>query len=142
MRKREEKAAIKRALNHDFVLPMHDFPARVGGGRVVARLKHEVPGPEWPVGRWRVAERGLGLDSPLHRLEVAPLKGSDGASLVAVAIDEQGRERTWGKVNLNRRTSLGPSGTIEAIVRLIRSEKWRELHWAARPDRCRCEPRS
>ena len=49
MTKRGEKAAIKHALNHDFVLPLHDFPARVEGGRVVARLKHEVPGPEWPV---------------------------------------------------------------------------------------------
>lgn len=47
--KRGEKAAIKRVLNHEFVIPMHDFPARVEGGRVVARLKHEVPGPEWPV---------------------------------------------------------------------------------------------
>jgi hypothetical protein len=49
MRKREEKAAIKRALNRDFVIPLHDFPARVEGGRVVARLKHEVPGPEFDV---------------------------------------------------------------------------------------------
>jgi glyoxylase-like metal-dependent hydrolase (beta-lactamase superfamily II) len=49
MRKREEKAAIKKALNHDFVLPLHDFPGRVEGGRVVARLKQEVPGPEWSV---------------------------------------------------------------------------------------------
>jgi glyoxylase-like metal-dependent hydrolase (beta-lactamase superfamily II) len=47
--KRGEKAAIKRALNHAFVLPSHDFPARVEGGRVVARLKHEVPGPEWSI---------------------------------------------------------------------------------------------
>jgi glyoxylase-like metal-dependent hydrolase (beta-lactamase superfamily II) len=47
--KRGEKAAIKRALNHDFVLPLHDFPGRVEGGRIVARLKHEVPGPEWSV---------------------------------------------------------------------------------------------
>jgi glyoxylase-like metal-dependent hydrolase (beta-lactamase superfamily II) len=49
MRKREERAAIKRALNRDFILPGHDFPARVEGGRVVARLKHEVPGPEFDV---------------------------------------------------------------------------------------------
>lgn len=49
MRKREEKAAIKKALNHDFVLPLHDFPARVEGGRVASRLKQEVPGPEWSV---------------------------------------------------------------------------------------------
>jgi glyoxylase-like metal-dependent hydrolase (beta-lactamase superfamily II) len=49
MTKRQEKAAIKKALNANFVLPLHDFPARVEGGRVVARLKHEVPGPEWGV---------------------------------------------------------------------------------------------
>jgi glyoxylase-like metal-dependent hydrolase (beta-lactamase superfamily II) len=49
MRKREERSAIKRALNRDFILPGHDFPARVEGGRVVARLKHEVPGPEFDV---------------------------------------------------------------------------------------------
>jgi glyoxylase-like metal-dependent hydrolase (beta-lactamase superfamily II) len=49
MRKREEKAAIKKALNRDFILPGHDFPARVELGRVVARLKHDVPGPEFDV---------------------------------------------------------------------------------------------
>ncbi len=49
MRKREERSAIKHALNRDFILPGHDFPARVEGGRVVARLKHEVPGPEFDV---------------------------------------------------------------------------------------------
>jgi glyoxylase-like metal-dependent hydrolase (beta-lactamase superfamily II) len=49
MTKRAEKAAIKKALNHDFVLPLHDFPGRVEGGRVVARLKDDVPGPEWSV---------------------------------------------------------------------------------------------
>lgn len=48
--KRQEKAAIKKALNSGtFVLPIHDFPARVEGGRVVARLKDSVPGPEWSV---------------------------------------------------------------------------------------------
>jgi glyoxylase-like metal-dependent hydrolase (beta-lactamase superfamily II) len=56
--KRAEKAAIKKALNHDFVLPLHDFPARVEGGRVVSRLKHEVPGPEYDVAEFaaQVAE--------------------------------------------------------------------------------------
>src|SRR6266540_2270887 len=49
MTKRQEKAAIKKALNSDFVLPLHDFPARVGGGQVVARLRNAVPGPEWAV---------------------------------------------------------------------------------------------
>jgi hypothetical protein len=49
MTKRAEKGAIKKALNADFVLPLHDFPARVVGGKVVARLKQAVPGPEWSV---------------------------------------------------------------------------------------------
>ena len=49
MTKRQEKAAIKKALNFDYVLPLHDFPGRVEAGRVVARLKQEVPGPEWSV---------------------------------------------------------------------------------------------
>ena len=50
MTKRQEKAAIKKALNSGtFVLPIHDYPARVEHGRVTARLKHEVPGPEWGV---------------------------------------------------------------------------------------------
>jgi glyoxylase-like metal-dependent hydrolase (beta-lactamase superfamily II) len=50
MTKRQEKAAIKKALNAGaFVLPLHDFPARVEGGKVVARLKDSVPGLEWSV---------------------------------------------------------------------------------------------
>jgi glyoxylase-like metal-dependent hydrolase (beta-lactamase superfamily II) len=49
MTKRQEKAAIKKALQADFVLPLHDFPARVDGGQVVARLKDAVPGQEWAV---------------------------------------------------------------------------------------------
>ena len=37
--KRQERAAIKKALNSgDFVLPIHDLPARVEHGRVVSRL--------------------------------------------------------------------------------------------------------
>jgi len=48
--KRGEKAAIKKALNSGtFVLPIHDHPARVEYGRVVARLDRSVPGPETPV---------------------------------------------------------------------------------------------
>src|SRR6266536_2113159 len=51
--KRGEKSAIKRALNAGtFVVPMHDFPARVEHGRVVARLRDAVPGPEWSVGEF------------------------------------------------------------------------------------------
>ncbi|MGI8480303.1 MAG: hypothetical protein ACR2M2_10725 [Gaiellaceae bacterium] len=38
-RKREEKAAVVKALNSgSFVVPSHDWPARVVGGRIVARL--------------------------------------------------------------------------------------------------------
>ena len=44
--KREEKAAIKKALNSGvFVLPVHDYPARVEAERIVARLGDTVPGP-------------------------------------------------------------------------------------------------
>jgi hypothetical protein len=47
--KRQERAAIKKALNSGrFVLPIHDYPARIESGRVVARLGQSVPGPETP----------------------------------------------------------------------------------------------
>src|SRR6266550_3305341 len=41
--KRQEKAAIKKALQNTFVLPVHDYPARLEAGRVVARLGDTVP---------------------------------------------------------------------------------------------------
>ena len=49
--KRQEKAAIKKALNSGtFLLTGHDYPARIEHGRVVARLvEGSVPGPEIPV---------------------------------------------------------------------------------------------
>lgn len=57
--KREEKAAIKKALNSgDVVIPIHDFPARVRGGRVVSRFGHAVPGPETPVEHRTTRETG------------------------------------------------------------------------------------
>ena len=44
--KRQEKAAIGKLLsNARFLLPVHDRPARVEGGQVVARLQDAVPGP-------------------------------------------------------------------------------------------------
>jgi len=51
MTKRQEKAAIKKALNSGtFFLTGHDYPARLEHGRVVARLvEGSVPGPEIPV---------------------------------------------------------------------------------------------
>jgi len=43
--KRQEKAAIRKAVNSGrFVLPMHDRPAVIEGGRVVGRLCDSVPG--------------------------------------------------------------------------------------------------
>lgn len=45
--KRQERAAIKKALNSGrFLLTGHDYPARIEAGRVVARLADSVPGPE------------------------------------------------------------------------------------------------
>lgn len=55
--KRQEKAAIKKALNSGtFVLPIHDHPARVERGKVVSRLGQSVPGPETPVDSRTVSE--------------------------------------------------------------------------------------
>lgn len=63
LRKREEKGAIKKALNSGtFLLPIHDYPARVQGGRILARLGSSVPGPEEPVDHRTVGETGeMGL---------------------------------------------------------------------------------
>jgi glyoxylase-like metal-dependent hydrolase (beta-lactamase superfamily II) len=67
--KRQEKAAIKKALNSgDYVIPIHDFPARVSSGRVLSRLEHSVPGPEHPVDHKTCAETGemgLGQGEPV-----------------------------------------------------------------------------
>jgi glyoxylase-like metal-dependent hydrolase (beta-lactamase superfamily II) len=54
MTKRQEKAAIKKALNSGtFILTGHDYPARVAGGRVVERIPGDsVPGPGIPVADW------------------------------------------------------------------------------------------
>ena len=44
--KRQEKAAIKKLLSSSrFLLPVHDFPAQIEAGQVVARLQNAVPGP-------------------------------------------------------------------------------------------------
>jgi len=44
--KRQEKAAIKKLLaNARYLLPVHDRPAKVEGGRIVSRLFDQVPGP-------------------------------------------------------------------------------------------------
>jgi glyoxylase-like metal-dependent hydrolase (beta-lactamase superfamily II) len=56
--KRQEKAAIKRALNSGtFLLTGHDYPARVECGRVVERLAGDtVPGPGTPAATWFAPE--------------------------------------------------------------------------------------
>jgi glyoxylase-like metal-dependent hydrolase (beta-lactamase superfamily II) len=58
--KRQERAAIKKALHSGtFVLPLHDWPARVEHGRVLSRLVGDsVPGPEAPVEHRTTAETG------------------------------------------------------------------------------------
>ncbi len=44
--KRSEKGAIKKLLNnYDFLLPVHDKPARIQGSSVVGRMENQVPGP-------------------------------------------------------------------------------------------------
>src|SRR2546430_15611318 len=44
--KREEKAAVKKALQNAFVLPVHDYPARLEAGGGGGRLGGAGPGPE------------------------------------------------------------------------------------------------
>jgi glyoxylase-like metal-dependent hydrolase (beta-lactamase superfamily II) len=72
--KRQERAAIKRALNSGtFVLPIHDYPARVEHGRVVSRLVGDcVPGPELAVEHRSVAETGeMGMGREEFRVPAA-----------------------------------------------------------------------
>ena len=75
MTKRQEKAAIKKALGSgDYVIPIHDFPARVSHGRVISRLEHSVPGPERPVEHRTCAETGemgLGRGEPVLPMPAA-----------------------------------------------------------------------
>src|SRR6266545_4144641 len=70
--KREEKGAVKKALQNTFVLPVHDTPARIEAGRVVARLKDSVPGPEEPVDMKVPSETGaiVGMDFLPHEVLV------------------------------------------------------------------------
>jgi glyoxylase-like metal-dependent hydrolase (beta-lactamase superfamily II) len=62
--KRQEKAAIKKALQNTFVLPVHDYPGKVHAGRIVARLKDSVPGPEEPVEMKLPSETGAVVGVP------------------------------------------------------------------------------
>ncbi len=49
MSRGQEVAPIKRALGMgSLLLPIHDWPARIAGGRVVGRLQDAVPGPDAP----------------------------------------------------------------------------------------------
>lgn len=73
--KRQERAAIKRALNSgDFILPIHDYPARVVSQRVVSRfVGGSVPGPEIPVEHRTASEtKEMGLGREEFRLPPAP----------------------------------------------------------------------
>jgi glyoxylase-like metal-dependent hydrolase (beta-lactamase superfamily II) len=75
LRKREEKGAIKKALNSaDVIIPLHDFPARVRSSRIVSRFGHEVPGPETPVDHRTTGETGaMGLGGYVqHEAEPVP----------------------------------------------------------------------
>jgi glyoxylase-like metal-dependent hydrolase (beta-lactamase superfamily II) len=48
--KRQEKAAIRKALNSGrFILPIHDRPGLVERTQIVGRLLHSVPGPVIPI---------------------------------------------------------------------------------------------
>jgi glyoxylase-like metal-dependent hydrolase (beta-lactamase superfamily II) len=72
--KRRERAAIKKALNSGtFVLPIHDYPARVEYGRVMSRLVGgSVPGLELPVEHRTASEtQKMGLGREEFRVPAA-----------------------------------------------------------------------
>jgi glyoxylase-like metal-dependent hydrolase (beta-lactamase superfamily II) len=72
--KRQERAAIKKALGSGtFVLPIHDYPARVEFGRVISRLVGgSVPGPELPVEHRTTSEtQKMGLGREEFRVPAA-----------------------------------------------------------------------
>jgi len=75
--KRQERGAIKKALNSgEFVLPIHDYPARVKCGRVLSRLVGDsVPGLEQPVDHKTTSQTnqmGMGAEEfspePVHAI--------------------------------------------------------------------------
>ncbi|MEA2457617.1 MAG: hypothetical protein QOC95_589 [Thermoleophilaceae bacterium] len=69
MSKRDEHAAIKKAINSgDFVVPIHDYPARIERGRVVARLGTSIPGPEVAVEQLLPSATG----APVHEVDAGP----------------------------------------------------------------------
>ncbi|MDX6618296.1 MAG: hypothetical protein QOK36_682, partial [Gaiellales bacterium] len=69
MSKRDEHAAIKKAINSgDFVVPIHDYPARIDRGRVVARLGTSIPGPEVAVEQLLPSATG----APVHEVDAGP----------------------------------------------------------------------
>ena len=69
MRKREEKGAVLKALHSgSFVVPSHDYPARVSGGRIVSRLGTTIPGPEAPVEMRLPSESG----EVVHTVDAGP----------------------------------------------------------------------
>ena len=73
--KRQERAAIKKALNSGtFLLPIHDYPARIEHGRVVSRFVGDsVPGPELAVEHKTTGEtRKMGLGQVEFTLPPAP----------------------------------------------------------------------
>jgi Tol biopolymer transport system component len=61
-----------------------------------------VEGSVWPLGRWRVAERGWGWATRLETLEVRTAGASGDAIAVAYDLDARGRERVWGSARLHR----------------------------------------
>jgi glyoxylase-like metal-dependent hydrolase (beta-lactamase superfamily II) len=73
--KRHERAAIKKALNSGtFLLPIHDYPARIENQRVVSRFVGDsVPGPEIAVEHRTASEtRKMGLGAAEFHLPPAP----------------------------------------------------------------------
>src|SRR5689334_1105864 len=61
---------------------------------------------QWPLGRWRVVERGWELEAPLQRLEIRRANQSGDAIVVAFDQDEKGQARVWGSARLDRQVAV------------------------------------
>lgn len=95
---------------------------------VIAAAAHAADDVE----RWKVTERGLGLECPLTRLEIRPANRLDESVVVGFEADPAGKERVWGSGRLlksrlprgvaARAEWLTPSWSVSVELRPIGGE--------------------
>ncbi|HEV3165068.1 MAG TPA: hypothetical protein VGZ22_13670 [Isosphaeraceae bacterium] len=76
----------------------------------------------WPLGKWRVVERGWALDSPLQGLEIRNVNAAGDAIVIAHTRDAAGSDRVWGSAKLDHQT-VSAAGA-----------RWIKAEWTAGDD--------